>query len=304
MPIPLYQALHRYDRGFMLSRLLRNRGRSRHLVSYAITQDMQRQLASLRSGDWQLPTSGNQHLPAISLTSWQPRFSSLPLVLLNLLKQDLLPSRIVVWLTSQDYNSFDATLRQIFERSIVEFRKTQNFGPHKKWLPLAKESNSPFVICDDDIFYANDWYRTLVDSDTHQSCIAHRCHRVNLAEDREVLPYKSWEKDITTASTPSHDLFAVGCGGVLIYPERIASRFRDWDTISAVCPKADDVWLKLAHLDSGTPVEKTKHMSPCIEYLDSQSVGLIQTNVNLNGNDVQIKDSLENLQLNLRWLAV
>lgn len=263
---------------------------------------MQKKLSQLESGFLKLPTAGSAGLPVVSLTSWRPRFGSLPFVLLNLLEQDLLPSKIIVWLADKDYDLFDRQLMRLFEQSIVEFRKTQDFGPHKKWLPLAQLSDEPFVICDDDIFYPDSWYRSLIEADDKLSCVAHRCHRLKLSPTENVLPYEVWDKDIEKAASSAHDLFAVGCGGVLIYPDRISKRFRNFETIENVCPKNDDIWLKLAHLDSNTPSQKTSYRLPCLEYLDTQAVGLMQTNVNQNGNDIQIKASLERLQLNFSAL--
>lgn len=303
MLLSFYQSLHSINNGFFLSKALRNRGRTRNFFSQNLTKLMREKLKKVENGSLKLPTSGTHGTPPVSLTSWLPRYSSLPLVLLNLLEQDLLPSRIIVWLASKDYDSLDKNLISIFEQSIVEFRRTKNFGSHKKWLPLTLSSNDPFVICDDDIFYPSFWYRSLIESDDGQTYIAHRCHRLEISPNKDFLPYEKWDKDIEKSTVSSHRLFAVGCGGALIYPERISSRFRDWETIARLCPKNDDIWLKLAHFDSKIPSRKSFFMFPCLEYTDTQEVGLLQTNVNLGGNDRQIKQSLTELQLNLDFIS-
>lgn len=304
MLLPFYQSLHSINNGFFLSKALRNRGRTRNFVSQNLTKLMREKLKQVENDSYKLPSSGTHGTPPVSITSWQPRYSSLPLVLLNLLEQDLLPSRIIVWLAAKDYDLLDQNLINIFEKSIVEFRQTEDYGPHKKWLPLTLLSNEPFVICDDDIFYPSFWYRSLIESDDGQSYVAHRCHQLSLSLEKNLLSYELWEKDIIEKSTvSSHRLFAVGCGGALVYPERISSRFRDWNTIARVCPKNDDIWLKLAHFDSKVPSRKSSFMFPCLEYTDSQEVGLLQTNVNLGGNDRQIKQSLTELELNLDILS-
>lgn len=299
MLLSFYQSLHSINNGFILSKALRNRGRIRQFFSQELTRLMRQKLSIVENGSLKLPTSGTQGTPPVSLTSWPPRYDSLPLVLLNLLEQDQLPSRIIVWLSSKDYNLLDSNLITLFEKSIVEFRKTKDFGPHKKWLPLTLSSNEPFVICDDDIFYPSNWYRALIESDDGKTYVAHRCHRLKFSLEKGILPYELWEKDIDKSTISSPRLFAVGCGGTLVYPERISSRFHDWETIARVCPKNDDIWLKLAHLESDIPGRKSSYMFPCIEYMDSQAVGLLQTNVNLGGNDRQIQQSLAELQLNL-----
>ena len=299
----LYELLHCYTDGYTVTKLLHNRGRLRKFFSVVLTKIMRKKLESLRKGAINLPVSGSSKMPPISLTSWSPRFSSLPLVLLNLLDQDTLPSRIYVWLAAHDYDLLDSELVELFENSIVEFRQTKDYGSHKKWLPLALETDKPFVICDDDIFYPKSWYKSLVASDDGKAYVAHRCHSIRFDSKGSFLPYELWTKDIQKAQSSSHYLFPVGCGGTLIYPTRISSQFRDWDRISRLCPKADDIWLKLAHLESGVPCRKSAYSFPYLDYVDSQEVSLMQTNVNLGGNDRQIKQSLTELQLNLDILS-
>ena len=299
----LYDLLEPYTDGYTITKLLHNRGKLRKFFSVILTRVMRKKLESLRKGAISLPTSGTSRMPPISLTSWSPRFDSLPLVLLNLLDQDELPSRIYVWLASQDYDLLDSELIELFENSIVEFRRTQDYGSHKKWLPLVLESDRPFVICDDDIFYPRAWYKSLIASDDGETYVAHRCHSIRFNSEGSLLPYELWTKDIHDAPISSHYLFPVGCGGTLIDPSRISSQFRDWDRISRLCPKADDIWLKLAHLESEIPCRKSAYSFPYLDYVDSQEISLMQENVNLGGNDRQIKQSLTELQLNLDLLS-
>ncbi|AOY83931.2 hypothetical protein BJP36_32425 [Moorena producens JHB] len=297
-----YDYLHCYTDGKILTNLLHNRGRSRSMLSKLLTKVTKDRLQRLKAGAINLPTAGNSDLPPISLTSWPPRYDSLPLVLLNLLDQDLLPSNIFVWIASKDFNLLDAQLINIFEKSIVRFYQTEDFGPHKKWLPLVLQSEEPFVICDDDIFYPKSWYRNLVKSDDERACVGHRCHKLKISSKGEILSYHLWEKDVQIQNQPSHLLTAIGCGGVMIHPHRISSRFRNWELISNLCPMSDDTWLKLAHIDSRTPYKKTDYYFPYIDYKGSQQVSLMQTNVNLGRKDMMLHNSLSNLSLDLSLL--
>src|SRR6266487_3075486 len=77
--------------GFVTTRLLRNRGRVRRLYSWLLTMQMLRKLRLVKQGLVVLPSHGPKDSPPISLTSWPPRYNSLPLVLINVLSQDLLP---------------------------------------------------------------------------------------------------------------------------------------------------------------------------------------------------------------------
>lgn len=286
--------------GISISNLLKNRGRTRNILSYLLTKLMAEKLINIKKGNITLPKYGNSDLPPISLTSYPPRYDSLPLVLLNLLDQSKLPSKIYVWLSQDDYNLFDSGLIDLFQSSIVEFHKTKDYGCHKKWIDLVNENDKPFVICDDDIFYPKHWYQSLIDSDDGISYIGHRCHSINMSSNLEILPYSEWDKDIQMLGYSSHRLFPVGCGGTLIYPDRISSNFKDWSLISKLCPKADDVWLKLAHLRSEIPCKKSLYSFPCLEYTGSQKISLMQTNVDAGYNDFQIKNCFEELDIDLK----
>lgn len=285
--------------GYILWRSLKNRGKLRAGLSLLLTKFMRKRLRKVKEGFLSLPTSGNSNLPPVSLTSYPPRYDSLPLVLLNILDQSKLPSKIYVWLADDDYKLLDPELIQLFQASIVEFHQTSNYGCHKKWLPLTNESDQPFVICDDDIFYPRHWYESLIASDDNKSYTAHCCHIMNISADAQISPYPSWDKDIQSFGKSSHSFFPVGCGGALIYPNRISSRFRDWNLISKICPKADDIWLKMAHLQNDIPCRRSLYTFPHIEYANSQKVSLMETNVDQGYNDVQIKRCLSELQLDL-----
>jgi hypothetical protein len=139
----------------------------------------------------------------------------------------------------------------------------------------------------------------LITSDDGKSYVAHRCHLINVSSQGEILPYASWNKDIQDFGQASHLFFPVGCGGNLINPEYIADDFKNWQLISRLCPKADDIWLKLAHVQSGIPCKKSLYMFPCIEYLETQTVSLMHNNVDQAYNDIQIQQCLAEFKLDL-----
>jgi hypothetical protein len=170
---------------------------------------------------------------------------------------------------------------------------------------MTQQTSNPFVICDDDIFYPSDWYESLIREDDQASYVAHNCHAVGYDEvNNQILPYHRWEKSIKEGGQISQGIFAVGCGGTLIYPDRIGAKFKDWQLINKLCPKSDDIWLKMAHLEKQIPGKNTNYFFPIIEYLDTQSVSLMNTNVNQNQNDLQIKNVVEYFDIDMRPLKV
>ncbi len=271
-------------------RLLRNRGRTRAFASRIFAKCYHQRLQKFIEGDWKPPvaqySSGGV---VVSLTSWKPRLGTLPLVLFGLLEQSLRPDKIFVWLTAEDLAMVDGSLKERFQAEGVEFRSCDNFGPHKKWLPLVREGwEESFVICDDDIFYPENWLGSLVAEDRAEAYVGTRVHRLCLV-DTELAGYESWSRDIAWNGEASHSNFITGCGGAVVHPGRIGRAFRDWDRIQALCPKADDIWLKAAHLDAGVPVYKTEFSFPCLEIPGSEDSGLLRHNVDACGNDAQLQ---------------
>ncbi|MEM6522305.1 MAG: hypothetical protein AAF693_00865 [Bacteroidota bacterium] len=287
--------------GMFVSKLLHNRGRLRNAYSKVVTSYYKRIFERIMAGRISLPIKDKKSVfPAISFTTWEPRIHALPLVLINLIEQRPMPSVIYVWLTQHDYDKINPDVIRIFSKSIVEFLITEDFGPHKKWFPLVESGfTDPFVFCDDDTYYPNGWYRALLESDDKNSYVGHNCHYMNKSNDGLLLGYNLWEKNIHTKGLVSHNIFPVGCGGVLLYPNRIAHDFRSSELISELCPMGDDIWLKLAHLVAGIPCKKSDYLFPYIEYQSTQGFSLMKTNVEQNQNDVQMNDVIEYFNISL-----
>jgi hypothetical protein len=227
----------------------------------------------------------------ISLTSWRPRLPDLPLVLLTLLQQTLRPKEIVVWLTVEDHNAFAGNIREQFGKFGVRFQICDDLKVHTKWLPMIEEGHhKPFVICDDDIIYPREWFAALAAEDRPDAYVGGKCHRIVVEPNGLVAPYSAWEKQIRTDGQPSHSIFITGCGGAVIHPDRISHRFLDRAEIRRVCPRADDIWLKAAHLAAGIPCYKTRYSFPCLELPGTDESGLAISNVDSGGNDEQIRN--------------
>jgi hypothetical protein len=249
----------------------------------------ERRLLTFLNGDWQpsISEEGKNGF-ALSLTSWTPRLKTLPLTLISLLDQKVAAREINVWLTVEDLGRLPASVLEAFGAHGVSFQTCKNLGPHKKWLPMLQMGyDSPFVICDDDIFYPRDWIGSLIEEDRPDAYVGTRVHRM-AARGSDLVGYESWSRDIAWDGKPSELNFITGCGGAVIHPERIGSDFRDWGRIQSACPKADDIWLKAAHLAAGIPVYKTRYSFPCLEIPGTGESALLGTNVDDGGNDKQL----------------
>jgi hypothetical protein len=270
-------------------RLLRDRGRTRAFVAGQLAQSGLRRLQKFTAGQKPLRRAATAVDYAVSITSWTPRLRDLPLVLLDLLEQSVRPATVIVWLTLEDMGLFDPGLQRRFSSEGVEFRVSDNLGPHTKWLPLVESGyTGRFVVCDDDIFYPHTWLERLVREDRADAYVGTKCHRMRWSSDGTLLPYAEWDKDVKHGQPPSRDLFITACGGAIIHPERLGNEFRDRQKIANECPRADDIWLKAAHVAAGIPCYKTKFSFPCLEIPGTMASGLMRSNVDRGENDAQM----------------
>ena len=261
----------------------------RAVVSHLLQRKIERRLLTFLNGDWQpsISEEGKNGF-ALSLTSWTPRLQSLPLTLISLLDQKVAAREIHVWLTVEDLGRLRPSVLEAFGAHGVSFQTCKNLGPHKKWLPMLQIGyEHPFVICDDDIFYPRSWLASLLEEDRPDAYVGTRIHRM-AARGPELAGYESWNRDIGWDGKPSEWNFITGCGGAVIHPSRIGADFRDWGRIQNACPKADDIWLKAAHLAAGVPVYKTRYSFPCLEIPGTGESALLAANVDSGGNNSQL----------------
>jgi hypothetical protein len=138
------------------------------------------------------------------------------------------------------------------------------------------------------MLYPSTWLENLMAEDRSDAYVGVRCHKMAFGPNQMLCSYEAWPKDIAWRSQPSHDVFITGCGGAIIYPERIAPSFRDRKKILEICPISDDILLKAAHLAAGIPGYKTKFSFPCLEIPGSEASGLFLANVDQSRNDHQM----------------
>lgn len=287
-----------FGRGESLTSALRNRGRSRQWIAAAIERHLHTRWQKLQQGDWK-PSSATVPIgPPVSLTSWKPRLPDLPLTLISLISQSPRPNRVFVWLTPMDLNALDSATARHFEPHGVQFLEAPELGPHKKWHSMATSQREPFVICDDDTFYPPTWYASMVSVAAHAAYVGCRCHRIVGDQQAGPAPYAQWEKEIKAGSPPAHTTFITGVGGAVIHPQRLPARFLEPEAFMRLCPRADDIWLKLAHLVAGIPCVRSRFTFPCLGLAASEASGLAAENVTLHGNDRQLAESMSAFRIN------
>jgi hypothetical protein len=238
----------------------------------------------------------------INLTSFPKRINEVPYILYSLLTQSLAASKIILWLSYEEfpegYAELPNELMTLLKEEVgLTIEWCLNYGPYKKLVPAIKKY--PHVInvtADDDIFYHNDWLKELYDEYQEHGdrfIYAHRAHKVKILGNT-IDKYNNWEKEIR-GEIPSFFNFATGCGGVL-YPKNIFDDRVIKSDFTSLCKTNDDIWFWAMGILNGIQTVTTKkynkliYINPERELLLNDEFTLSRQNVVEGLNDVFINN--------------
>lgn len=250
-------------------------------------------IARLRSGEW-IPATGAGHgLPReliVSLTSFPPRFGTLDLTLASLLNQSIAPDRIILWLARGDEAQLPQAVRDLPRVSI---QTCDDLGSYKKLVPALEAYPGSFIAtADDDVFYGEDWLRTMVSGVVpgEPLIVCRRAHRLTLSADARIAPYADWARKVRDAAArrPSVDLVPNGVGGVLYPPGVFDPIVLDRVLFTRLCPKGDDLWFYWTARRAGSRHRQCGGAFWQLHWPDTQDSGLWMINQE-GGNDVMVK---------------
>lgn len=236
----------------------------------------------------------------ISFTSYPQRIGTIHRVLDTIIKQTVLPDRIILYLSSSEFEETDELPDfSKYEKYGFDIRwNEENLRSHKKWFYSFQEFREDIVITiDDDILYNNDMIEKLLQY--HQQfpkcVIARNGHLITCSEKGLIAPYDDWCNWCAKyVGSPRMDMEAVGNGGVLYVPSLFESTelFRK-DVFMNKCPYADDLWLKIMEIYNDIPtVLAEKHWKDSI-LMEHQVHCLFQDYNKNGGNDRQLKELIK-----------
>lgn len=243
----------------------------------------------------------------LSLTSYLPRFPTLPPCLASLFSQTVTPDKIILYLDE------DVSLDQLpiqvlaFQKRGLEIRATPYcLKSHTKYFFAMQEYPGSIIITvDDDALYEHNLVKNLIRSYQNfpEAVSAGRVHRIRLMSDGRPAPYLEWQHECTNLRVPSHELLATGVGGVLYPPACFGQDAFNRELLLRLSPCADDLWLKVMELRYNIPVvyaEQNRKHPKTIP--GSQENALYLKNRNEGRNDRYFHQLLNHYQMNIAAL--
>ncbi len=232
----------------------------------------------------------------ISLTSIPSRLRTLHLVIRNLMTQEVLPEKILLWLESGLEDKVPPALTKLQgERFEIRF-SDRCISSHSKLVhTLEAYPDRPIVTCDDDYLYRSNWLSLLYSEHLENpNCIvAHHTLHINHDDRGNPLPFRKWKYPEDGLINPEA-VYPLGAWGVLYPPGSLHKDVLDMERFMDLAPKADDHWFKAMSLLKGArSVQTTRKPKEPIPVMNTQKVSLKKENLVKDKNSLQWQ-SLEN----------
>lgn len=194
----------------------------------------------------------------ISLTSYPKRIGYVWMTIETLLRQDVLPEKIILYLSKRQfpkqYDDLPANLLKLQNRGLEIIFVDDDLRSHKTYYYAMTEFPDKCVLTvDDDCLYPEDMIKALWDTHLQypQAIVGNRAKQIF-----NVIPrYEHWPS--VDKKKLSDDLLFVGCAGILYPPCSLHKDAFDIDLIRKLAFSADDIWLSCMARLKGTGMAST-----------------------------------------------
>jgi len=233
----------------------------------------------------------------VSLTSFPARLEDLNLTLETILRQDLQPNRILVYLSSDQISSLNLLplrLSKLTKRGVEYIFVEGDIKSHKKYYYSLKDfPNNPILTIDDDLLYDSKMLNRLYSAYLKDPSIIY-CHygyTITYNPLNKIESYRDWVMNKSFADAGLFNFFGSG-GGTLFPPGTLHPEVFNIEVVKEICFNADDVWLNAMSRLVKTKVCQLRPSS-ILFIPNSNLVSLKTINLAQNQNDVQIKNVSE-----------
>ena len=216
----------------------------------------------------------------VSLTSYKKRFPTLALCLKSLLKQTLLPDRMVLYLSNNEKEEDLPSAVKDLQKYGLEIKFVDlDLKPHKKYYYVLRDyPNDHLITFDDDLIYPTNTISSIMEAATmYPDCVVGRySNQVGIDDSGNVRFIRNKNRDV--AFQPSWSVF-IGSGGGTLFPAGFLPEIaKDKDTFMSICRTADDVWLNSMCRYSGHRIVAIMNRCPLLEIINKNNSILASIN--------------------------
>lgn len=200
----------------------------------------------------------------VSFTSFPKRINKVWLVIECLLRQNIQPETIVLYLSQNQFNSKDKLPSKLLDyekKNIIQIQlKPNDYRSHKKyWYAVKDFPNKTIITIDDDIIYHSKLISNLLYYHKKEPnyVIAEFTNKILWNNDCSIKDYSQWGRSTIKVGEKGYDIFFGSGGGTLFPCGSLKDANIPIDIINKICPLADDIWLNAIVRKNGYKVLST-----------------------------------------------
>lgn len=196
--------------------------------------------------------------PIVSLTSYPARINTVYQTINSIIKQDIPPKKIVLYLAESQFPQRNDSLPENLKckiNDIFEIRWCDDIRSYKKLIPaLIDFPNDIIITGDDDVIYPKDWIRTLL-TGYYNDPSSVQCLRARymVFENNKFSEYSKFRL-IKNDMKPSFLILQTGLGGCLYTKDMFFEDVCKKELFTKLCPDGDDLWFWAMAVIKGTKI--------------------------------------------------
>lgn len=232
----------------------------------------------------------------VSLTSFPGRISKVWLTLNSIEHQTIVPSKICLYLSNEEfpqgYASLPSRLKRYVDRGLEIIFVKDNLRSHLKYFYAFQTFKESYIVTvDDDLYYPKDTIERLLKlNNKFPASICANMSNEIVYEEGCFLSYLKWKKAAPFSSCKFN--LALGVGGVLYPPTSRPVQLFQKTKIRSLAYYADDLWLKAIQIINDIEVAVGKSFPHPMVIPSTQKISLKKIN---SQNDILNDEQWEKL---------
>jgi len=221
----------------------------------------------------------------VSLTSYPARINTVYKTISTLLKQNLKPDKVILWLSKEQFPGQDSdlpeTLTNLKQFGLEVEWVDEDIKSYKKIIPpLNKYPDDIIITADDDVYYSPNMVESLYNAylNDPKNIYVKRSVKLRLNDNHleGISSRKYFYKHLTE---PSYFNQLMGGSGCLYPPHSLYKDITDLENIRATIPTHDDVYCWSMAVLNKTKIQVVGGFDENLYFVDgTQDVGLMHTN--------------------------
>ena len=235
----------------------------------------------------------------VSLTSFPARIDKVHLTVNTLLRQNLKPDRVILWLSESQFTEkkLPESLTKLKDLGLEIRYSEDDIRSYKKLVPALKEFPEDIIVtADDDMYYKEDWLEGLYKaySDNPKNIYTRRGCRARVVDGKiDIIKPRDYNFEYNFPT--DYNNLLMGGSGTLYPPHSLNNDIFNIDLIKTLIPTHDDIYFWVMGILNGTKVGVVGGFDYSFYYTEAASENGLCLNNTSAGSGMSSEEALEKI---------